>query len=109
MVHPLQEALLAKSSTEGGQGCIFGESKKHKKYDLLCEQEGIDFIPLVVEYFGTWGKEANVFFTKMTKAIAGRTGGLVSEVALQLQRQLSIALIRCNAKAVAKRTSVLVD
>jgi len=109
VVHPLQEALLAKSSTESGQGCALGESKKHSKYDLLCEQDGIDFIPLVVEYFGTWGKEANAFFSKLAKAIAGRTGGLIPDVALQMQRQLSVCLVRCNAKAVAKRTSVLVD
>ena|SRR5689334_10279241 len=105
VIHPLQESLLSKSSTESGQGCAFGESKKHAKYDFLCQQESIDFIPLVVEFFGSWGKEANLFFSKLAKAIAGRTGSLSIDVALQIQRQLCVCLIRCNAKAVAKRSS----
>jgi len=109
VIHPLQDSLLSKSSTESGQGCAFAEAKKHKKYDLLSQEENIDFIPLVVEFFGSWGPEANKFFSKLAKSIAGRTGSSVTDVALQIQRQLCVCLIRCNAKAVAKRTSVLSD
>jgi hypothetical protein len=109
VIHPLQQAVLPKSAIESGQGCLHGESKKHLKYDLLCDQEGIDFLPLVAEYFGTWGKEAQAFFVKLSKAIAGRSGVSISEVALEMQRKLAICLVRCNAKAVAKRTPILLD
>jgi hypothetical protein len=106
VVHPLQQCLLAKASLASLQGCEFGEKEKHHKYDVACEEEGIDFIPLIVEYFGSWGKEACEFFEKLAKGVASRVGSSKFDILLQLHRQLCVSLIRCNAKAVAKRTVV---
>jgi hypothetical protein len=103
VVHPLQKAILTQSSTSSLSGCNLGEKRKHDKYGMLCESANISFIPLVNEFYGCWGKEAVSFFAKLVKAIHSRFDGSESDISLQLYRQLSICLIRCNALAVLKR------
>ena len=106
VVHPLQQCVVAKAAVTSFQGCEFGEKEKHHKYDVACEEEGVDFIPLIVEFFGSWGKEACAFFEKLAKCAASRVGASKYDILLQLHRQLCVSLIRCNAKVVAKRTVV---
>jgi len=103
VIHPLQDAILSKSSKASLQGCLHGENGKHKKYDGHCDSENIMLIPLAVEFFGCWGGEATNFFAELAKDVACRFNNTIHETLLQLHRQLSICLIRCNAKAVLKR------
>jgi len=105
VIHPLQESILLKASKAPLQGCLHGESVKHKKYEGVCQSEDILLIPLAVEFFGCWGKEATDFFDHIAKDVACRFNNSKAEVLLQLHRQLSICLVRCNAKAVLKRIS----
>jgi hypothetical protein len=81
------------------------EREKHRKYDALCDEENISLIPLAVEYFGCWGKEAVCFFEKLCKDVANRFDTSASDVSLQLSRQLAVSLVRSNARAVLRRLS----
>ena len=103
VIHPLQVSILRKSSLARLQGCIHGEEVKHTKYDELCKEEKISLIPLAVEFFGCWGKEATNFFQVVAKDVACRFNSSESDTLLQLYRQLSVCLVRYNAKAVLKR------
>jgi hypothetical protein len=109
VIHPLQVAILPKSSVESGRACAFAEEKKHKKYDITCDMDNIDFIPLAVEFFGLWGEEATKFFDKLAKLIAARSGSSPANILLDIYRKLSVCLIRCNAQAVSLRTPDLID
>ena len=103
VVHPLQGSILPKSSKAPLQGCLHGEAVKHTKYDEVCERENISIIPLAVEFFGCWGKEATGFFEVVAKNVACRFNSSEADALLQLYRQLSVCLVRYNAKAVLKR------
>ena len=44
------------------------ESKaKCSKYEVACREQGLNFVPMVVQVFGTWGKEATPSWTSSPK------------------------------------------
>jgi hypothetical protein len=107
VVHPQALTYISESSTSSLSASAKGESIKHDKYDIPAQQANIDFIPLVVEFYGAWGKEATKFFKKLIGQIADRFDRQPSDVSLQLYRELSVSLVRSNANAVFIRNSAL--
>jgi hypothetical protein len=107
VVHPLQHSLVSRASTVPLHSCIVKEQAKCSKYVGLCDRQRLNFMPLVFEFFGSWGPAADGFFYKLSTAISRRFALKQSSVHLSLSRKLSICLLRSNALAVFRRLPLL--
>ena len=106
VVHPLQPSLVSSASTVPLHSCVVKESAKCSKYIPLCDAEKITFMPIVFEFFGSWGPSADGFFNNLSRVISRRFDVPCSSIHLSLSRKLSISLVRSNALAVFRRLPV---
>ena len=75
---------------------------------LLCQQKGITFIPLIAEADGGgWGPEAHKVFSELAKLTSSRTGAPESLVANHILQTLCLTLHRENARAILRRRPCL--
>lgn len=80
------------------------EDEKHELYDSKCKDLGWHFIPLAVDSYGHWGREAHKCFARLASRIAVRTK-VSSGVALSsLYNTLGVVLARQNARAILARS-----
>eukprot|EP00731_Ephydatia_muelleri_P037846 Em0578g2a len=59
---PLTPAMLRMLAHQQGQQAYAAECRKHEANDTKCQELGWTCIPLAVETFGHWGKEAQAVF-----------------------------------------------
>ena len=79
------------------------ESKaKRLKYEVACREQGLHFVPMVVEVFGTWGKEATPVMDFISKAVAHHKNLTYEQVDVYLRQKASIVLQRHNARALLR-------
>ena len=79
------------------------ESKvKRSKYEVACREQGLHFVPMVVEVFGTWGKEATPVMDFISKAVAHHKNLTYEQVDVYLRQKASIVLQRHNARALLR-------
>jgi hypothetical protein len=100
--------LLTEAATNpSGVTCRYEDAKcSHKDTQVLCEAQGMSFIPMVVEAVGGgWGKAARCVWSELAKTSALATGELetASTCATMLQQRLSMTLHRENARACLRR------
>ena len=67
---PLTPATLKEASIHEGAAAIAAETRKHAANDARCQALGWSCIPLAVETFGNWGKEAWCFFSRLATLLA---------------------------------------
>ena len=67
---PLTPAMLRDASTSAGSAAFAAECRKHEANDTKCQELGWTCIPLAVETFGHWGKEAQAVFSRLASFIA---------------------------------------
>ncbi|KAL5517626.1 hypothetical protein EMCRGX_G003208 [Ephydatia muelleri] len=67
---PLTPAMLRDASTSAGSAAYAAECRKHEANDTKCQELGWTCIPLAVETFGHWGKEAQAVFSRLASFIA---------------------------------------
>ena len=79
------------------------ESRKHQANDDKCSALGWVSTPLVVDSYGAWGKEASTFFELVAARLAIHKSLLKSQASFELFSNLSICLIRANARAILRR------
>ncbi len=91
------------ASCTKGHANTFAEGKKKEKHLQTCSAAGVDFIPLSVEHFGSWGEPAILFFRKLATSIAHRSNMKPAEVLSPIYQNLSSILAKHNAKAVVRR------
>ncbi|CAE7275446.1 unnamed protein product [Symbiodinium sp. KB8] len=75
----------------------------HLNTRAVCEAQGLQFIPLVVEANGGWAPSAVRTWKELAAALALRTGEPVSQESDRLYQALAISLQRENARAVLRR------
>eukprot|EP00662_Eupelagonemidae_sp_cell21_P058166 gene58166-biopygen117091 len=69
-----------------------------------CLEEGIDFIPMIMEaHGGSWGEDARNLFHELSKSAARLTGDSPPEKLEQYLQSISVTLHRANARAVLRR------
>jgi len=73
---------ISSSSTCAGVAATAGELAKDQRHQDIVEEEGCDFIPLIVETFGIWSRFALKFIILTSLQTAQQP-----EVALPLDRQ----------------------
>ena len=78
----------------------------YKDTKVLCQNQGITFIPMVMEAVGGgWGKVARGVWSELAKVSALANGELETECscAIQLRQRLSMVLHRENARSCLRR------
>lgn len=98
--------LLASSAASTSAATERYEEFKRKHLDTArsCAEQGIIFIPIVVEsHGGGWGLEARRAFAILAKRAADASGEDAAALADQHAQRLSVSLQRENARAVLRR------
>lgn len=104
VVHPLADKYLNKSSKISDGANILAELGKNQKYQQICKDSNVKFIPLSLEFYGRWGPDSKSFFQTLSNGISNRFGGNSKSILRELHRKLLFSLIKSNASAVAIRT-----
>jgi len=78
--------------------------RNHLDTERLCQADGFDFCPVVVEAVGgAWGPAATKVLNELAKSKSMITGESVDHLRGQLYQNLGIILHRENARSVLKR------
>ena len=101
VVSPLNPSTLAEAGATVGAVLEATESRKHQANDDKCSALGWVSTPLVVDSYGAWGKEASTFFEQVAARLAIHLPK--SQASFELFSNLSICLIRANARAILRR------
>ena len=70
VVSPLNSNVLSAVGARAGAASEAAELRKHTANDAKCAELGWVSIPLVVESYGAWGKEAQQSFSKLASRLA---------------------------------------
>ena len=81
------------------------ELRKHDANDAKCSDLGWICIPLVVETYGAWGKEALEAFSMLASRLATSSSRPKSVVLSKLYGRLNLHLVRANVRAILCRLS----
>ena len=103
VVHPFQEATLARAATEPGFALTFAHERKVRGAEEECRRQGIAFLPLVAESMGGWHASAEKEVKKLGSALALHTGQPEGEAISHLWGRLGILLQRGNAALLQNR------
>ena len=102
---PLTPAMLRDASTSAGSAAYAAECRKHEANDTKCHELGWTCIPLAVETFGHWGKEAQAVFPRLASFIAIHRASPKSSVLNEIYSRLNMSLVRSVARAILVRGS----
>ena len=100
---PLNPTTLLEASVTTGVAALTTELKKHssdtkyKELDWVC-------VPLVVESYGAWGKEALESISQLASRLATCLSKTKSVVLTELYGRLNLHLVRANAIAILARS-----
>ncbi|KAL5484221.1 hypothetical protein EMCRGX_G020680 [Ephydatia muelleri] len=100
---PLNPSTLAEAGATFGAVLEATESRKHQANDEKCSALGWVSTPLAVDSYGAWGKEASLFLAQVAARLAIHKSLPKSQASFDLFSNLSICLIRANARAILRR------
>ena len=109
VVSPLQALLVKKAAEEAGSAACKRYKDKLTKYLHPCEQEGIQFIPVVVETMGGWHPESASVLTKLSRQLSAQTGVSFEETTRHFFQRLSITLVKGNSSLIMRRMPTCTD
>ncbi|KAL5471604.1 hypothetical protein EMCRGX_G029733 [Ephydatia muelleri] len=90
---PLTPVTLNEASINEGAAALAAETRKHAANDAMCQALGWSCIPLAVETFGNWGREAQGVFSRLATLLALHQGRSKSTVVRDIYGHLSISLV----------------
>ena len=99
--------MVKESAKDGTHAVKSYETRKRTYLDTekLCQDQGIQFIPLICEANGGgWGPAAQVVWRELAKHKSSITGESQSITATQLLQSLSLILHKENARAILRRS-----
>ena len=98
---------MVQKSVEDGSSAVkaYEQFKRsHMDTEFICQEEGINFIPLICEATGGgWGPAANTVWSEIAKTKSTLTGENVSITANRLLQSLGLILHKENARAILRR------
>ena len=103
VVSPLNPSTLAEAGATFGAVLEATESRKHQANDEKCSALGWVSTPLAVDSYGAWGKEATLFLAQVAARLAIHKSLPKSQASFDLFSNLSICLIRANARAILRK------
>ena len=103
---PLTPAILNISSIYEGAAGHVAEARKHTTNDARCQDLGWLSIPLAVETYGNWGKEAREVFNRLASLLAFGQTNHKSGLLLEIYSHVNMSLIRSIDRAILGRALV---
>ena len=100
---PLCSAILSELCHQAGVAALAAEVRKLHSNGPKCQELGWSCIPLAVETYGNWGKEAHDAFSRLTSYLAIHQSSPKSAVVAEIYGQLNIALVHSIARAILAR------
>eukprot|EP00731_Ephydatia_muelleri_P000771 Em0001g771a len=91
--------LLTAASLSEGAAVEEAEVRKHRANDPKCSELGWVCIPLAVETYGNWGREAQSTFSRLASHLAIITSSHKSKVLTELYSRLNFTLVQAVARA----------
>eukprot|EP00118_Oscarella_pearsei_P021720 m.246190 g.246190 ORF g.246190 m.246190 type:complete len:164 (+) comp40260_c0_seq1:1697-2188(+) len=99
-------ATLRSAALSDGVAAAAREDRKCELYKKNHPVDGsrLDFVPLVFEHFGRWGKQAEDFLVKLGWRVKSGAGGKVmNEFLCFWRRHLSVVLQRSHASVLLRK------
>ncbi|KAL5492004.1 hypothetical protein EMCRGX_G017390 [Ephydatia muelleri] len=100
---PLIPSILTAASLSEGAAVEEAEVRKHRANDPKCSELGWVCIPLAVETYGNWGREAQSTFSRLASHLAIITSSHKSKVLTELYSRLNFTLVWAVARALLAR------
>ena len=100
---PLIPSILTAASLSEGAAVEEAEVRKHRANDPKCSELGWVCIPLAVETYGNWGREAQATFSRLASHLAIITSSHKSKVLTELYSRLNFTLVRAVTRALLAR------
>ena len=91
---------------EQGAAVEEAEVRKHKTNDPKCSELGWVCIPLAVETYGNWGREAQSTFSRLASHLAIITSSHKGKVLTELYSRLNFTLVRAVTRALLARCAL---
>ena len=82
-------------------------NRKHSTNDARCQELGWVCIPLAVETFGHWGKEAQNVFSRLASLLSIHQGRSKSVALFDIYSRMNMVLVRSISRAIMGRVVVL--
>jgi len=102
----LRADVLHHSATDHTRALVNYENFKRDYLSTAqqCEQQGLQFIPMVAEaHGGSWGAAAKETFKAISREYSNQAGVTISQASSELAQRISITLARENARAILRR------
>ncbi|KAL5500721.1 hypothetical protein EMCRGX_G012317 [Ephydatia muelleri] len=96
---PLNSNIMSEAGVTAGAVAQATELRKHEANNVKCSELGWLCIPLVVELYGAWGKEAMESFSSLASRLAITSSRPKSAVLSELYGRLNLNLVRANMRA----------
>jgi hypothetical protein len=74
VVSPVQSAILDRAVDTPGAALAMRKATKICAHDEVCRNQDINFVPLIIETFASWDKDAVIHLKEMASCMARRTG-----------------------------------
>ena len=94
-------ATLGDSFKSAGVAAYTAECRKHSSDDPKCQELGWVCIPLAVETYGNWDKEAQNTFSCLASLLS------ISQCSPKIHGRLNLSLVRSVARKILSRRVVL--
>ncbi|KAL5506584.1 hypothetical protein EMCRGX_G008263 [Ephydatia muelleri] len=104
---PLNSNIMSEAGVTAGAAAQATELRKHEANDVKCSELGWLCIPLVVESYGAWGKEAMESFSSLASRLAITSSRPKSAVLSELYGRLNLNLVRANSLLWLLESSIL--
>ena len=100
---PLTPATLNEAGVSAGAAAHVAENRKHAANDTKCQELGWSCIPLAVETYGNWGKEAQYVFSRLASLLAVGQSSPKPKMVAEIYGRLNLSLVRSVARAIMGR------
>ena len=100
---PLCPAILGESCHQTGAAVHAAETRKLHSNGPKCQELGWSCIPLAVETYKNWGKEAQDTISRLASHLAIHQSSPKSSVVAEIYGRLNMTLVRSIARAILAR------
>ena len=100
---PLNPVTLLEAGVSATAAAQATEARKHQANDPKCSELGWVCVPMVVETYGAWGKEATAIISSVASRLATSTCRPKSTILHEIYGRLNLNLVCANATAILSR------
>ena len=97
IINPLNKSVIKKAAKQQLKAAETREQSKRNKYDPLCQSIDAEFIPIVIESYGGYGKEFITFLTRLHSIVKDNltlTDGIA--IISNMQDQIARHVVQLN-------------